>query len=138
MNATFYIADPSLIDSKLFKRFPEVQGMESAGRRRATGFSLETRWGRIQFKFMPDKKFPIHIEQFKQFFCRVLPDRNAQIHALNRLAYVRLTMSCVFDIASGSEAEVQRFLVKLNRRLNGVLVMPRAIIDHDGSKLWAA
>jgi hypothetical protein len=139
MNATFYIADPSLIDSKVFKRFPEVKNMESAGNsRRATGFILTTRWGRIEFKFMPGKKFPTHLKQFQEFFRRVLTDSDAQVHAVNRLVYVRLTMSCVFDTRPGSEAEVTRFLVKLNRRLNGVLVTSRAIIDHDGSKLWVA
>jgi predicted small metal-binding protein len=137
VNATFYIADPSLIDSKVFKRFPDVKKMESAGtKRRATGFVLATRWGKITFTFMAAKKFSAHLQQFENFLRRALPNAEEQLHAVNRLAYVRLCMSCLFDVRAGSEAEVTRFLVKLNRKLNGVLVMPTVIFDHDGTKLW--
>jgi hypothetical protein len=139
VNATFYIADPSLIDSKVFLRFRDVEEMEGSGKgRRARGFTLSTRWGKIQFKFMPATKFPAHMKQFEAFFGHVLSNADERIHALNRLAYARLAMSCDFDIGEGSEREVARFLVKVNKRLNGLLVMPGSIIDHDGSKLWVA
>ncbi len=139
MNATFYIGDPSLIDSKLFKRFPEVMQMEGVGtKRKATGFVLTTRWGSITFNFMPEQKVKQHLDQFGDFIRRAIPNADDQVHALNRLAYVRLCMSCTFDTELGKESEIGTFLVKLNRRLNGLLFVPEGLIDHDGARLWKA
>jgi hypothetical protein len=139
VHATFYISDPSLIGSKFFDRFPEVTKLEGAGtKRKATGFVLTTNWGKIRLKFMPEREVQQHMSGFTSFLSRALSDPDARVYALNRLNYVRLCMACTFETADGTDAAVGKFLQRLNRGLNGVLVTDAAIFDFDGTKLWKA
>lgn len=136
-NATIYTADTSLLGTKFFNLFPEIQSYEGVSEGdTATGLVLTIPQATIRMNFMPGQDVPPHLDGFAGYAkARHEGNRDELIHVLSRIKSMRYVLGCVIEPGFDDDGVVVGFLVNFSARLNGLLFIWDSIIDYDGAVL---
>ena len=134
---TLYVADPSLMGTKIFSRLPgyvAADGLEDG--ELAVGVKLVFGWGIIRVNFMSPVALVQHLAGFEGWARSVIVNKDNLVYALARIRYVRLVMGCEIEANDGRVEEGQRALKRLGEELNALLFLPPGyLLDCDGSAL---
>jgi hypothetical protein len=134
--ATLYVADPSLLGSRMLNRFPSIlkyEGLSSGDN--ATGLKLYLEFATITMNFMPAEERLEHFEGMKGWVQTVLENRDQLLYVLSRIYYAELPVGCVIEPGFDAEGKVEEFLFSFNDRLNGLLFFANTIFDYDGKPI---
>ncbi len=135
-NVTLYIADPSMLGSRLFDQLPEIQEYEGlSDGDSATGFWLALQQGTVTVNFMPSDKIPGHLQGLSGWVQQMLEDPDQLTHVLSRIRYVRLPLGCIIEPGFDEDNQIQQFIFNLNDRLNGIMFLSNTIFDFDGEPI---
>jgi hypothetical protein len=129
-----YIADPSLIGSRLFDKMSQIKKYKDLSKNgKATGMIVELDSATITMNFMPSEEIPKHLEGLNGFVSQTCLDKDNKLYALSRIYNIRFVIGCVID--SALSKYVETFLLDFTSRLNGLLFINNSLIDHDGTTL---
>jgi len=135
-NATIYIADPSLLGSKLFGQSERIRSYEDVSERgSATGIKFKLDAGEIAVNFMPEAMMEEHLQGFCAYAEHVIPDKDRLVYVLSRIHHVRLVLGCTITPGFDDAGSIQEFLFEFNGLLNGLLFLADTIFDYDGEAL---
>ncbi|MFQ3613923.1 MAG: hypothetical protein SNJ68_09455 [Cyanobacteriota bacterium] len=135
-NAAIYIADPSLMGSRLFDRIGSIQSYEDLSEGTvATGVRFTLAAGQVIMNFMPEHQVEQHLKGFSSFAQHIIPDRDQLIYVLTRIHYVRLVCGCVITPDFDDEGTIEEFLFQFTAAVNGLLFLADTIFDYDGRPL---
>jgi hypothetical protein len=90
-NAAIYIADPSMIGSRMFDRIEGIRsygGLSQGGAAAGVRFALDA--GEVAMNFMPELQVAQHLRGFSGFAQQVIQDKDRLIYTLARVHHVRL------------------------------------------------
>ncbi len=134
-NAAIYIADPSMLGSRLIDGFDEVISYQSVSDGdKATGLVLTLAWGTMTLNFMPTQQFDEHMAGFEGYVRTHLFDSDSLTYALARLLHVRMCLGCIIEHEEDSEDFVT-FLFQFYGALNGILFFYDRAYDFNGDIL---
>lgn len=135
-NAAIFVADPSLIGSKLFNQLEGVRSYTSLSRGEcATGLGFELGADKVAMNFMPDEMIREHLQGFSGYAEHVIPNNDLLIYTKSRIHYVRMVIGCVIEPGFDEEGKIQEFLFQFNGLVNGLLFLGDIIFDYDGEPL---
>ena len=132
--ATIYIADPSLLGSKVLDTIPSIQSYEGTSDEsgNATGLKLRLKAGELIVNFMPTDKIEEHLAGMSGYAEQEVRDKERLPYVLHRINQVRLVLGCVAPGGFGDDGEMIETLMELNGALNGLLMLGDSLFDHDG------
>lgn len=135
-HAAIYIADPSLMGSKLFDKLKDVQSYEGLSQNdSATGVRFILPAGQVTMNFMPQEKVAQHLNGFAGFARKVIKDKEQLIYTESRIHPVRLVCGCVITPEFDDDGKIEDFLFQFIRETNGLLFVADTIFDYDGKAL---
>src|SRR5690349_20712137 len=133
---TIYVADPSLLSSRLFNQFQQITSYEGMSHdESAAGLILTLPNALIHMNFMPPDQIQEHLRGMAGWVQKVQTDTDQLLYVLARIRGVRLPMGCVIEPGFDASGEVQQFIFGFNDRLNGLLFWHDTIFDFDGQPL---
>jgi len=135
--ATIYIADPSLLGSKVFDKLNGVvryKDLSSDGQ--ATGIKFALDAGDVVINFMPNDRVESHLEAFSDYVRQGISDEDLLIYVLPRIHYVRMVLGCVIRPRCDDASVIENFLFELTRCCNGLLFAYGTVYDYDGEPLF--
>jgi len=96
-HATIYIADPSLLGSKVFDTIPGIQSYQSTTGEsgNATGFTLCTKAGECLINFMPAHMIEEHLAGMSGYAEHEVRDKERLPYVLHRISQVRFFVGWV-------------------------------------------
>ena len=135
--ATIYIADPSLLGSKVFDTVPGIRSYEglSDAHGNATGFKLRTKFGECLMNFMPAHMIEEHLTGMAGYAEQEVRNKEQLPYVLTRIREVRFVIGCVAPTGFGDDGEMIETLMQLNGALNGLYFMGDSLFDHDAQPL---
>jgi hypothetical protein len=134
--ATFYIADPSLLGSRVFDEIEVIRGYEGLSQEgRATGVIFDIDAAHIRMNFMPAAEVQEHLAGLTGYIQRICTDQDQLVYTLGRVRRVCFIAGCVIEPCFDEDGVVQHFLLELNRRLNALLFVWDSLIDFNGQPL---
>jgi hypothetical protein len=134
--ATLYVADPSLLGSRVLDTFPSIVKYESmSAGEDATGLKLFLEGATITMNFMPPDDRREHFEGMKGWVQSVLEDRDQLLYVLSRIYWAEMPVGCVIEPGFDEEGRLKEFLFSFNDRLNGLLFFADTIFDWDGNPI---
>jgi len=135
--ATIYIADPSLLGSKVFDTVPGIQGYEGMNddSGNATGFKLHTKFGECVMNFMPAHMIEEHLAGMSEYARQEVRDKERLPYVLHRISQMRFVIGCVAAAGFGDDGEMIETLLRLNGALNGLYFMGDSLFDHDAQPI---
>ena len=135
-NCSFYIADPSMIGSRLFDKLPDIISYEGLSEGdKATGFRLVTEWGSIQLNMMPDEQTEGHLNGFAGYMHSHAENDDDRIYMMARLNYVCMVLGCIIEHEEADEEKVQQFLFQFNAALNSLMFLYDSVWDWTSEAL---
>ena len=135
-NAAIYIADPSMLGSRLFDSLDEIksyQGLSEDGN--ATGFKLTFGWGTFTMNLRSGEGLEEHLNGFRGFVDHTTEDQELVLYTISRITYVRMLLGCVITHESDAEKEAKEFLHTFNRAVNGLLFLENTVWDWTGDPI---
>jgi hypothetical protein len=97
-NATIYIADPSLLGSKLFGQSKRIRSYEGlSDRDSATGLKFQLDAGKVVVNFMPEPMMEEHLPGFCGYAQHVIAGKDRLVYAIGRIRHVRLVLGCTIN-----------------------------------------
>jgi hypothetical protein len=135
--ATIYVADPSLLGSKVFDTVPGIQSYEGMSDESgsATGFKLRTQFGECLMNFMPAHLIEEHLAGMAGYVQQEVRDKDRLPYVLHRISQVRFVIGCVAPSGFGDDGEMIETLLQLNGALNGLYFMGDSLFDHDAQPI---
>jgi hypothetical protein len=135
--ATIYIADPSLVGSKVFDTIPGIQSYEgtSDANGTATGLRLRTSAGECIMNFMPAHMIEQHLAGMSGYAEQHVRDKDQLPYVLHRISQMRFVIGCVAPTGFGDDGEMIETLMQLNGALNGLCFMGDSLFDHDAQPI---
>jgi hypothetical protein len=135
--ATIYIADPSLLGSKVFDTVPGIESYEgmSDENGNATGFKLHTKFGECIMNFMPLHMVEEHLAGMSGYAQQTVRDKDRLPYVLHRISQMRVVIGCVAPAGFGEDGEMIEPLMQLNGALNGLFMLGDSLHDHDAQPL---
>jgi hypothetical protein len=134
--ATFYIADPSLLGSRVFDDMAVIRDYEGLSQEGiATGIIFDIGAARIRMNFMPAAEVAEHLKGLTGYIQSVCEDQDQLVYTLGRVRMVSFVAGCVIEPGFDEEGVVQHFLLDLNRRLNALLFIWDSLVDFNGQPL---
>ena len=135
--ATIYIADPSLLGSKVFDTIPGIEAYEGRSDEtgKAIGFKVRTKVGECVMNFMPVERIGEHLAGISAYAEKEVRDRERLPYVLHRIQQVRFVIGCVAPTGFGEGGEMIETLMRLSGALNGLFFMGDSLFDHDGQPL---
>jgi hypothetical protein len=134
-NAAIYLADPSLMGSRLFDKC-QVQSYEDLNEGDvATGVRFTLEAGQVTMNFMPEHQVAQHLEGFTAFARTVIKDRDQLMYTQSRIHYVRLVCGCVITPGFDNAGMLRDFLFRFTGAATGLLFLADTIFDYDGQVL---
>jgi hypothetical protein len=135
--ATIYIADPSLLGSKVFDAVPGIQSYESTSDEsgNATGFKLRTKFGECIMNFMPEPMIEEHLAGMSGYAEQEVRDKERLPYVLHRISQIRFVIGCVAPSGFGDDGEMIDTLMRLSAALNGLYFMGDSLFDHDAQPI---
>jgi len=132
---SFYIADPSLLGSKLFNRLKAIKSNKALQTdENATGIELQVESSTIKISFMPSKDVPEHLRGFEGYVQTIGCENNDKlIYTLGRLRSVVVVAGC--SASSEKSEKIEQFFMDLAFELRCVLYDGGYVIDFDGEIL---
>jgi hypothetical protein len=136
-NAAIYIADPTMLGTRLFRQLPAITRYEGTSEDgTATGLVIHTDAAQIKMTFMPTADVPSHLEGFRGFARHIWSGtQDDLIYVLARISAVRMVLGCVIEPKNGDERALFDFLTSFSSRLNAILFIYDSIVDFDGEAL---
>ena len=135
-HAAIYIADPSILDSRLFDQIDGILSYEGLSEGdSATGFRLMLEAGQVRMNFMPQEQVAKHLEGFAGYAETVITDKDLLLYTRSRIYYVRLVCGCVITPGFDDDGKIEEFLFQFNCAVNGLLFFADTIFDYDGESL---
>ncbi len=135
-NAALYIADPSLMGSRLFDKLEGVRSYESiSAGGSATGVRFTLDAGQVTMNFMPGERVAHHLKVFAGFAQQVINDNDRLVYVQSRIHYARLVCGCVITPDFDSNGTIEDFLFQFTSATNGLLLLADTIFDYDGEAL---
>lgn len=135
-NAAIYVADPSMLGSRVFDTLESIEAYEGiSDGNEAKGFVLRFGWGQCTCSIMSNDDFPDHMSDFENYV-RNQPQTNDElVYVLSRLANVRMSLGMLLVHDEESEEAVYGFLFDFNSALNGLLFLHDTVWDWSGDAL---
>jgi hypothetical protein len=135
--ATIYIADPSLLGSKVFDTVPGIQSYEgmSDDNGNATGFKMRTRFGECIMNFMPAHMIEEHLAGMSEYAQQEVRDKEQLSYIFTRIRGMRFVIGCVAPSGFGDDGEMIETLMQLNGALNGLYFMGDSLFDYDAQPI---
>lgn len=134
--ATVYIADPSLLGSRLFDEMDVIQSYEGVSQNgSAVGVNFDIGAANIRMNFMPVDEIEEHLAGLTGYIHSVCKDRDQLVYTLSRVRRVCFVLGCVIEPGFDDDGIVQDFLLEFNRRLNGLLLIWDSLVDFNGQPL---
>jgi len=135
--ATIYIADPSLLGSKVFDTVPGIQSYADTNDEdgNAAGFTLRTKVGECIMNFMPAHMIEEHLLGMSGYAAQEVRDKDRLPYVLHRISQMRFVIGCVAPTGFGDDGEMIETLMQLNGALNGLYFMGDSLFDHDTQPL---
>jgi hypothetical protein len=135
-NAAIYIADPSMMGSRMFDRIEGIQSYDGLGQGGdATGVQFTLDAGQVDMNFMPGQQVTQHLQGFSGFARQVIKDKDVLIYTLARIHHVRLVCGCVITPGFDDAGVIEDFLFRFTNAANGLLFLANTIFDCDGQPL---
>ena len=135
-NATVYIADPSMLGSRVFDTLESIQAYEGISEgSEAKGFVLRFPWGECQCNIMAAEDLPEHLGGFENYVRSQSVGSDSLVYAISRLSNVRMCIGLVITHDQEREEEVLGVLFNLNASLNGLLFLYDTVWDWSGEAL---
>ena len=134
--ATIYIADPSMMGSRLFQKVGGIRrydGLTQNGSATGVRFALDA--GQVTMNFMPEEQVAEHLRGFSGFAEHVIKDRERLVYFIARIGYVRLVCGCVITPDFDDGGTIRKFLFRFTRSANSLLFLGDTIFDFDGVAL---
>jgi len=135
-NAAIYIADPSMMGSRMFDKIDGIRsydGLSQGSSASGVRFTLDA--GQVAMNFMPEQQVAQHLRGFSGFAEHSIKDRDQLIYTLARIRHVRLVCGCVITPDFDGAGTIRDFLFRFTRAANGLLFISNAIFDYDGQAL---
>jgi hypothetical protein len=135
-NACVYVADPSLLTSKLFDSIGAIKGYEGLSEgEQAVGIRFDLGLADVQMNFMPVEQIREHLRGLAGYVQSICPDQDRLVYVLSRVSSICFVMGCVIEPRFDDQGVVQDFLLEFNNRLNGLLFVYDSVVDYDGEPL---
>ncbi len=134
-NAAIYIADPSIIGSRLFDSINAIKSYKINEDNEPTSVLLEIEWGQIRLNFMENEQLEKHLKGFSAYIENVISDQGKYVYVQNRICYVTMCIGCIIQHRESTVQKVESFLFELNGKLNGLLFLYDSIFDYSGEFL---
>ena len=135
--ATIYIADPSLLGSKVFDTIPGILSYEGMSDEsgNATGFKLRTKFGECLMNFMPAHLIEEHLAGMSGYAQQEVRDKERLPYVQHRISQMRFVIGCVAPAGFGEDGEMIEMMMQLNGALNGLYFMGDSLFDRDAQPL---
>lgn len=135
--ATLYIADPSLLGSRVFDTVKDILSYEGTNddEGNATGVRLRLKSGECIMNFMPEHMIEEHLNGLAGMTEQCVRDRERLPYILSRIRQVRFVIGCVAPTGFGPKGEMIEPLMQLNSALNGLFFMGDSLFDFNGEPL---
>lgn len=134
--ATIYIADPSLLSSRVFDEIDVIQSYEGVSQDGgATGVYFDIGVAHIRMNFMPVDEIEEHLAGLTGYIHSVSEDQDQLVYTLSRVRRVCFVLGCVVEPGFDDDGIVQDFLLEFNQRLNGLLLIWDSLVDFNGQPL---
>jgi hypothetical protein len=136
-NAAIYFADNSLLGTKFFSRYSQIESYEGlSDGDSASGLRLTIPGANITMNFMPPEKIPSHLNGFMGYAQSAHEgSEDDQMYVLARISQARHVLGCVIEPGFDEAGTVADFLVNFTAGLNGLLFIWDSIVDYDGVAL---
>jgi hypothetical protein len=136
-NASMYIADPSLVGSKMFDQFTQIKHVTPLSESgRATGMVLDLKFATIQMNFMPPEDIEAHLVGFENYVRSIFHGHEDDLcYVIARLHSIKLPIGMVTEPDFESEPRIIEFLYEFNNKFNGLLFLCNSVVDFDGKLL---
>lgn len=136
-HATFYIADPSLLGSKVLDTVPGILSYEGTSDEagNATGLRLRLNAGEVFMNFMPAHMIEEHLTGMSAYAQQAVRDRERRPYVLHRISQVRFVVGCVIPQGFDDKGTMIESLLQLNGALNGLFFMGDSLFDHDAEPI---
>lgn len=135
-NAAIYIADPSMMGSRMFEKIDGIRsydGLSEGGSTAGVRFMLDA--GQVAMNFMPEQQMLQHLQGFSGFAKHVIKDKDRLVYTLARIHHVRLVCGCVITPDFDDAGAIEDFLFRFTLAGNGLLFLANTIFDYDGQAL---
>jgi hypothetical protein len=130
--ATLYVADPSVIGSKVLNTFPQILSYSAkSSDGRAAGMVIKLDVAEIDMNFMEPEKLEEHLEGFKIFAHDHVSDGIDVLYVLSRIHSVRMVIGCVIHPGFDDQGKVLDFLSQLNKAYKALLLCDNKLFDYD-------
>ena len=135
-NAAIYIADPSLLGSKLFDQIEGIRSYEGLSQNgSATGVRFKLDAGQVTMSFMPTPQIEQHLKGFSEFAQSVIKDKDRLIYALSRIRQVRFVLGCAITPNFDESGTIEDFLFRFNGHVNGMLFFEDTLFGYNRQPL---
>jgi hypothetical protein len=135
-NATFYLSDPSMMGSRLYDAFEDIEAYKGLSEGdRATGVEINLAWGSIIMNFMYGTELENHLTGLEGYIREIITDYDTLVYTLARVRGVRLALGCVISHEDRDSETVHDFLFAFNDRTNGLLFLYDSVFDYNGEAL---
>ena len=130
--ATFYIADPSLVGSKVLDTVSGILSYEGVSEGdSATGLRLRLKAGEVIMNFMPTHMIEEHLAGMSGYAQQAVRDKERLPYVLHRISQVRFVVGCVIPHGFDDEGTMIETLLHLNGAFNGLFFLGDSLFDHD-------
>ena len=130
--ATLYLADPSLLGSKVLDTVMGIisyEGMSDGDT--ATGLRLQLKAGEVIMNFMPTPLIEEHLAGMSGYAQQQVRDKERLPYVLHRISQVRFVAGCVIPGGFDEVGKILEALLQLNSAFNGLLMLGDSLFDHD-------
>ncbi|HKX60788.1 MAG TPA: hypothetical protein VJS65_03075 [Verrucomicrobiae bacterium] len=136
-HATFYIADPSLLGSKVLDTVTGILSYEGTNDEtgNATGLRLRLKAGEVVMNFMPAHMIEEHLAGMSGYAEHEVRDKERLPYVLHRISQVRFVVGCVIPQGFDDEGTMIETLLHLNGALNGLFFLGDSLFDHDAQPI---
>jgi hypothetical protein len=136
VNAAIYLADPSMLGSRLFEKLEGIEQVEGLSNSdKATGIRFKTAWGTVQMNFMPEDRLPANLLGLTHYARQWIRDSDTLTYTLARIQHVRMCLGCVMNAAEDKADEVEDFLGHFTFFVGGLLFLYEVLFDWNGDPL---
>ena len=134
--ATLYLADPSLLGSKVLDAVPGILSYEGLSENdTATGLRLQLKAGEVVMNFMPAHMIEEHLAGLAGHAEQTIRDREKLPHVLQRISQVKFVVGCVVSQGFDDKGTMLEVLMRLNAELNGLFFLGDSLFDQDAQPL---
>src|SRR5689334_5868490 len=112
--ATIYIADPSLLGSKILDTMSSIKSYEGMNdpNGNAVGLKLQTKYGECVMNFMPEHMIEEHLAGMAGYAEQEVRDKERLPYVLGRITQMRFVIGCMAPTGFGNDGEMIETLME--------------------------